>query len=110
MDDFQMTRDNEKLLIHLPDKLTVKESVLLQPLIKKEIENQAREIVFDMKTTQIIDSMGIGLLISTMNTVNPLQGSIRLIHVSLDITKLLQNMRLFHRLNASSVNEEVSHG
>ncbi len=72
----------------------------LQSALKKNLQDGAREIVFDLGKTAMLDSSGIGLLIAACNSLAKSQGKMRVINVSPDILRLLQSMRLVARLNA----------
>ena len=58
-------------------------------------------MVFDLASTAMLDSSGMGLLIATANSMTPIGGKVRVINVCSDIFHLLQSMRLTARLNVS---------
>lgn len=103
MSEIRMERDDAALHVALGEKLTAVEASELQAVLKQGIADGARELVFDFKATATLDSTGIGLLIATGNSLRACQGRIRLVHVSDDIMKLLQSMRLTARLNATGI-------
>lgn len=72
----------------------------LQAALRKELERETREVLFDFETTTFLDSSGIGLLIAASNSMAKIGGTVRLINVPADIMKTLQSMRLAPRLNA----------
>jgi anti-anti-sigma factor len=65
------------------------------------LKKGARELVFDLAPTVMLDSSGIGLLIAAANSVAPNGGKVRVTNVCPDIFRLLQSMRLTSRLNVS---------
>jgi anti-anti-sigma factor len=73
----------------------------LQAALKKNLEQGATEVVFDLGKTVMLDSSGIGLLIAACNSLGQKKGQIRVLNVSPDILRLLQSMRLVSRLNVS---------
>lgn len=73
----------------------------LQASLKDMIGNGARDLVFDLTNTAMLDSSGMGLLIAAANSVAPLGGKVRVINVCPDIFRLLKSMRLTARLNVS---------
>jgi len=57
--------------------------------------------VFDLSSTAMLDSSGMGLLIAAANSVVPQGGKVRVTNVGPEIFRLLQSMRLTARLNVS---------
>ena len=80
-------------------------TALVVPEIGRELKDMiaqgVRELVFDLSFTSMLDSRGIGLLIAAANTVAPHAGIVRVTHVSAEIFRLLQSMRLVTRLHVS---------
>lgn len=59
------------------------------------INDGAKDIIIDLKDTEMIDSSGIGLLISAKNSlVDAGGGEVEIIHISDDIMALFLIMRL----------------
>ncbi len=102
MSDNEIVREGSRARVAVKEKLTAADVPALQPALKQLIGDGILEIVFDLERTVSMDSTGIGLLIATNNSLAALKGSIALMHVSPDIMKLLQSMRLATRLNAVS--------
>ncbi len=73
----------------------------LQADLKEMLDQGARELVFDLSRTAMLDSSGMGLLIAAANSVVPQGGKVRVTNVGPDIFRLLQSMRLTARLNVS---------
>jgi anti-anti-sigma factor len=74
----------------------------LQANLKEMINKGAREVVFDLTNTAMLDSSGMGLLIAAANSLAPMGGNVRVTNVCPDIFRLLQSMRLTARLNVSA--------
>jgi anti-anti-sigma factor len=74
----------------------------LQACLKEMINKGAREVVFDLANTAMLDSSGMGLLIAAANSLAPMGGNVRVTNVCPDIFRLLQSMRLTARLNVSA--------
>lgn len=51
-------------------------------------------LIIDFSGVRMIDSMGIGILIATYNTLKQRQAELELCHVSEEISTLLKHMRL----------------
>ncbi|MGA3132510.1 MAG: ATP-binding protein [Terracidiphilus sp.] len=74
----------------------------LQASLKEMINKGAREVVFDLMNTAMLDSSGMGLLIAAANSLAPMGGNVRVTNVCPEIFRLLQSMRLTARLNVSA--------
>jgi len=77
----------------------------LQFDIKEALENGTRELAFDLASTTMLDSSGMGLLIAAANSLAQSGGKLRVTNVCPDIFRLLQSMRLTARLNVSRASE-----
>ena len=73
----------------------------LQAGLQEMTKNGARELVFDLSETAMLDSSGMGLLIAAANSLAPAGRQVRVTNVRPDIFRLLQSMRLTARLNVS---------
>jgi len=94
-------RSGAKVTITIPGDFTAPGVPELQAALKKELEQGARELTFDLAATSVLDSSGIGLMVAACNSLARVQGMIRVVNVSQDIQQLLQSMRLVRRLNVS---------
>jgi anti-anti-sigma factor len=74
--------------------LTVAIAQELRPKIQQSLSDGASQVVFDLSTTDVVDSSGIGLLIATHNSLKKSGGSLRVIGVSPEIKNLFKAMRL----------------
>lgn len=106
----KILRDGSMVRITLDKNLTAVEVPEFQMKLKQEIASGARTVVFDFTKTVSLDSTAIGLLIATNNSLDSLQGLVRLVNVSPEIMELLRNMRLTLRLNVSTTEQEAPHG
>lgn len=100
-----LKREGEDLLISLDGDLTAAAVPQLQADLKSRVHEGARKLVFDLSSAAMLDSSGIGLLIAAANSVMRSGGEVRVINVSPEIFRLLQNMRLASRLNVSARGE-----
>ena len=53
-----------------------------------------RELVVDLANVQMVDSMGLGLLIATHNSLQKVGGHLSVVRASADILQLLTTMRI----------------
>jgi anti-anti-sigma factor len=61
----------------------------------------AREVVVDLANVEMVDSTGIGLLISAHNSLHKLGGRLAVIHASHEIMDLFRTMRIHQHFSVS---------
>jgi anti-sigma B factor antagonist len=96
---YRVERTGANCQVSLTGSLTAIVVPELKEVLRRELEADARELVFDLSETIMIDSSGIGLLIATSNSVSQKQGTMLITNPQTEIYKLLSNMRLVSRLN-----------
>lgn len=62
--------------------------------LKTLVEEGGTRLELDFTGVEMVDSIGIGLLITTHNSLRASEGSLALVHVSPDIASLFRTMRL----------------
>jgi anti-anti-sigma factor len=98
---FVIEQNDQQGSVKLTGDLTAIVVPDLQAGIKQVLGKGVRDVVFDLASTAMLDSSGMGLLIATANSMTPIGGKVRVINVCSDIFHLLQSMRLTARLNVS---------
>jgi len=101
MATYSIESDDRQIRVVIKGDLTAAGIPELQTALKQELDRGAREVIFDLAETAMLDSSGIGLLIATRNSIARTQGILSVLNVSPDILQLFQSMRLVTRLNAS---------
>jgi anti-sigma B factor antagonist len=90
----KVTKDEGRVVVK-PEKDVVASMVNdfrseLQSLVKE----QPAEMIIDMDGVNMVDSVGIGVIIATFNSLNKTGGTFTLTNVSKDIFSLFSTMRL----------------
>jgi anti-sigma B factor antagonist len=67
--------------------------------LKSIIEQGTREVVIDLEEVKMVDSTGIGLLVSTHNSLVKVGGRLEVINATTDLLDLFQWMRLHQHFN-----------
>jgi anti-anti-sigma factor len=98
---FVIEQNDQQGSVKLTGDLTAIVVPDLQAGIKEVLGKGVRDVVFDLASTAMLDSSGMGILIATANSLAPNGGKVRVINVCPDIFRLLQSMRLTARLNVS---------
>jgi anti-anti-sigma factor len=73
----------------------------LRSAMRDLVAKGARELVVDLAGVEMVDSCGIGLLISAHNSMRKAGGGLTVIHASKEILDLFRTMRIHQRLNVS---------
>ncbi len=60
------------------------------------VQESPKMIVIDLSGVKMVDSVGIGVIIATHNSLKKSDGELRLTNVANDIFKLFNTMRLDH--------------
>jgi anti-anti-sigma factor len=66
----------------------------LRDTLKLAVNGGAKEVCVDMSHVTMIDSLGLGLIIATHNSLNTAGGRLSVINASKDVYDLFRNMRL----------------
>ena len=62
--------------------------------LNKEISESLEELVIDLSDVEMVDSVGIGVIIATHNTLDQQGAKLKVIHIAEDIYGLFTTMRL----------------
>jgi anti-sigma B factor antagonist len=98
---FVIEQNDQQGSVRLTGDLTAILVPDLQAGLKEVLGKGVRELVFDLGSTTMLDSSGMGLLIAAANSLAHSGGKLRVTNVCPDIFRLLQSMRLTARLNVS---------
>ena len=90
------SNEGTKALLH-PGDLTAGTVGKVKERFKALIQEGARELTIDLAGVEMVDSMGIGLLIQASNSLTNLGGSLTVIHASGEVLDLFRSMRLDKR-------------
>jgi anti-anti-sigma factor len=74
---------------------------VLRTALREMVASGIRQLTLDLAATQMVDSAGIGLLISAHNSLKKAGGALTVIHASGDILSLLRTMRMHQHFNIS---------
>jgi anti-anti-sigma factor len=73
----------------------------LRAALRVAATESAGELVVDLSAVTMVDSAGIGLLISAHNSMRKSGGHLSVIHVSADIFDLFRSMRIHQHFSVS---------
>ena len=73
----------------------------LKSQISELINSGKKHIELDLGQVSMIDSLGIGVLVATRNSLRQSEGEFSIVNLSEDLTKLFSNMRIIEFLNVN---------
>jgi len=90
----QHMNDDATIQMTLGQRVAAQDVPALREALRGRIQEGARQIHLDCSKLESLDSMGIGLLVATHNSLHKLGGSLHLFGVRKEIHQLLTLMRL----------------
>jgi anti-anti-sigma factor len=69
--------------------------------MREIVAEGVEELVIDLADVQMVDSSGIGLLISAFNSQRKVGGRLAVIHASTEILELFRTMRMHQHFSVS---------
>src|SRR5580704_4434632 len=79
----------------------------LRSALRGALANGVREMTIDFANVQMVDSTGLGLLISAHNSVSKAGGRLAVIHASREILELFRSMRIHQHFPVSESGAEA---
>lgn len=90
----EITKHGARAVLKLKTDLTALVVQEIKPRIKALVDEGILELEVDLSQTELIDSVGIGLLVSSHNSLSHMGGKLLISHASLDLIGLFKSMRL----------------
>lgn len=87
-------RDGDLVVVNVDKSIAASDVDSYKERFKKFIADGVKNITLDCGLVEIIDSIGIGFLVATHNSLKEVGGKLELINTSEDLHKLLSTMRL----------------
>jgi len=94
MSENVIVRDGSRGILKLESNLVASVLDNLRLLVTNNIQDGLIELTIDLSGISVVDSMGIGFLISAHNSLLKLGGKIEVINVMAEIMDLLKSMRI----------------
>jgi anti-anti-sigma factor len=96
-----VTREDNKAVFRPGTDIVAASIPELRSKMRGMVEEGVRELVVDLTDVRMVDSSGIGLLISAHNSLHWVGGRLAVIHASADIMELFQSMRMHQHFSVS---------
>jgi anti-sigma B factor antagonist len=97
-----VTREDNKAIVRpAGDNIVAASIPELRSKMRGIIGEGVRELVLDLTDVHMVDSSGIGLLISAYNSLRKVGGRLAVIHASAEILELFHTMRMHQHFSVS---------
>jgi anti-anti-sigma factor len=97
-----VTKEDDKVFVRPGGDSIVAASISeLRSKLREIVEAGGRDVVLDLGEVEMVDSCGIGLLISAHNSLKKVGGKLAVIHASADILELFHTMRMHQHFSVS---------
>ena len=94
--DFEIRREGEKTVFVPCGDIVASSEPVLRPALRDLVRDGARDVVVDLAGTSMIDSTGLGLLLSAFISLRQAGGAFAVVNASAEILELLRSLR-FHQ-------------
>jgi anti-anti-sigma factor len=102
MNEVSATQNDSRAVIR-PEADVVAASVAdLRSRMRDLIGAGVRDLIVDLSAVQMVDSAGLGLLISAHNSLRKAGGHISVVHASPDVYELFRTMRIHQHFSVSA--------
>ncbi len=96
-----VTQKDGEVLLQPPGDVVASTVPELRTTLRAALGEGTRELTIDLSKVEMIDSTGIGLLLSAHNSMRNLGGRMAVIHATNDILELFRAMRIHQHFGVS---------
>jgi anti-sigma B factor antagonist len=97
-----ITREDGKAVVRPAGDSIVAASIPeLRSKMRAIVAVGVRELVVDLTDVRMVDSSGIGLLISAYNSLHKIGGGLAVIHASAEVLELFRTMRMHQHFSVT---------
>lgn len=101
MTETTVSRLDAGVLVQPPGDIVAATVPELRTALRGAIGDGALEVTIDLSNVQMIDSTGIGLLISAHNSMRKTGGRLAVVHATSDVLELFRAMRIHQHFGVS---------
>ena len=94
MTDFDVRREGETAVVVARGDVLSSSVSEMRTAMRDLVRSGVRELVFDMQSSTMIDSTGLGLLLAAFNSISAVGGKFSVVHASDEILDLFRSMRI----------------
>jgi serine/threonine-protein kinase RsbW len=96
-----VTWKDREALIHPAGDVVAAQVPELRSALRGALANGVVQMTIDFANVEMVDSTGLGLLISAHNSISKAGGQLAVIHASKEILDLFRSMRIHQRFSIS---------
>ena len=96
-----VTRKEQAAIVHPAGDVVAALVPELRSALRGALASGVREITIDFSRVRMVDSTGLGLLISAHNSISKVGGKLAVIHASQEILGLFRSMRIHQHFSIS---------
>ncbi len=93
--------DTARVVVQPAGDVVAAEVPELRSKLRGAVSAGVRELVIDLTNARMVDSTGLGLLISAHNSMRKAGGTLAVIHASREILDLFRTMRMHQHFSVS---------
>ncbi|MBF0118687.1 MAG: STAS domain-containing protein [Desulfobacterales bacterium] len=90
----QIIREKEKLIIKPGQNLVASIANSFRSELHSLLQESPKELIIDLGGVDIVDSVGIGIIIAAHNSINKLGGKLKIVNIAKNTYDLFVTMRL----------------
>jgi len=91
---FEIRREGETAVVAMHGDVVASSVPELRPALRDLVRSGLRDMVVDLVDTTMIDSTGVGLLLSAFNSLSKVQGKFAVVNASDEILELFRTLRI----------------
>jgi len=95
---FEITQENDKIIVTPKENIVAGIVSEFREEMKKFVEKE-NEIIVNLENVEMIDSMGLGALIATHNSMQKYSKKLEIQNISKELLDLMKTMRLDQHFN-----------
>lgn len=99
----EIVKDGDQTIVKPGQNIVANMAEIFRNELRSLVEEGPKELVIDLDGVEMVDSVGIGVVIATHNSVSKYGGKITVINVSKNIYALFKTMRLDQHFNVTMV-------
>ncbi|MDK2955985.1 MAG: serine/threonine-protein kinase RsbW [Desulfovibrionales bacterium] len=97
-------RDGENAVITPQTDILSSEAARFKDDLRELINSGVKHLTIDCRRVEMVDSLGVGLVIAAHNSLLKVGGALRLVNTSAEVYDLLVSMRLNTHIDIQSAN------
>ena len=101
----EITKDGDQTIVKPGQNIVVNMAEEFRNELRNLVEEGPKELVIDFEGIEMVDSVGIGVMIATYNSVMKFGGKFLVINVSKNLYGLFKTMRLDQHFKVMMVEE-----